>query len=159
MMKPPDRSSGERTMTYELKPSDVMDLRASVRWRLTSPKGPSHLPYIASCRADIMTMNAPGYHPDAFALFIEGHLCAISPRIEVLGACLHAEWAEPGFVRRIMDPREDCEVALNPDMVAAERTKQAFAAKAAREQAEALERSRRRKPTSTMDPTTFKLEL
>lgn len=119
---------------YTLTPADIMDLRGSVRWRLvdTSLDGPS-TPFICYAREDRMAQNAPGYHPDAFVLHTEGHIRAISSRIEVLAACLRCEWAEPGFVRRIMDPRTDCATAaLSPDLAAAERSRRAFEEKAMR---------------------------
>src|SRR4029077_16794542 len=99
-------------MTYTLTPIDVLDLRASVRWHLSNANARLvPRPFIVYCREQPMTMYAPGYDADAFALYVNGHLYAISKRPEVLAACLRAEYAEPGFVARIIDSREDCETA------------------------------------------------
>lgn len=155
-------------MTYTLSPVDVMELRATVRWHLTTansllvPK-----PFIIYCREEPMTMNAPGYDPEAFAIYVNSHLYAITPRPEVAAACLRAEYAEPGFMSRIMNPAEDCERAvLDPDARLAEQRRRAFEAKAAREYAEerAREMTRagdraRQTPRPQADPGAFQLDL
>jgi hypothetical protein len=112
-----------------------MALRESVRWRLTDTTGgPDTAPYIIYAREDRMAQNAPGYDPDAFVLHTQGHMRAISPRLEVLAECLRQEWAQPGFVTSILNPRQDCHVAsLDPASAEALRSRQAFDAKAARE--------------------------
>lgn len=153
-------------MTYILTPADVMELRASVRWRLSDQSlgGPteagsltSSIPFICYARDDRMAMNAPGYHPDAFVLHTEGHLRAISKRIEVLGACLRCEFAEPGFTNRIMDARVDCEEAtLTPDEAAGLRSRRLFEEKAVREYAaeEARRKAKLKVAKPTDDPST-----
>lgn len=129
-------------MPYTLTSADIMDLRASVRWRLTDPINTAGCPFIAYAREDLMARNAPGYDPEAFVLHTQGHLRAISHRLEVLAECLRQEWARPGFVADVLNPREDCEMALlDPASAAVARSRMAFEAKAAREFA--LEESRR----------------
>lgn len=123
-------------MPYSLTPADIMDLRASVRWRLTDPISNAGVPFICYCREDNLARNAPGYDPEAFAIHTQGHLRAISHRLEVLGECLRQEWARPGFMIDIMDSRLDCTQALlDPASQEALRSRQAWEAKAAREYA------------------------
>lgn len=130
---------------YTLTPADIMDLRGSVRWQLASTLVSFEAPFICYAREDRMAQNAPGWHPEAFVLHTEGHMRAISHRIEVLAACLRCEWAEPGFMRRILNPAEDCHLAsLTPDEAAAERSRRAFEEKAIRTYA--AEEARRNKP-------------
>lgn len=139
---------------YKLTPADIMNLRESVRWRLTDTiDGPS-VPFICYASEDRMAQNAPGYDPDAFVLHTEGHMRAISPRIEVLAACLRCEFAEPGFVSRILNPREDCHVAsLAPDEAAAARSRRLFEEKAIRTFAAEEGRRAARKPMVRLDDT------
>ena len=133
---------------YQLTPADVMDLRASIRWSLSDRSlGPPDIPFICFAREDRMAQNAPGYAPDAFVIHTEGHIRALSPRIEVLAACLRCEWAEPGFMRRIMNSNEDCHLAsLNPDEAAAERSRRAFEEKAMRTFAAEEARAKHKQP-------------
>ena len=138
---------------YELTPADVMDLRASVRWPLADPSvdGPQ-TPYITYAREGRMALNAPGFSEEAFALYVRGHIRAISTRPEVLGACLRCEYAEPGFIDRILNPAVDCEtVTLNPDERALLESRRRFEAKRDREAAEAAARTAR-KPSPTKAP-------
>lgn len=129
---------------YRLTPADIMDLRASIRWHLTDPLTSFEAPFICYAREDRMAQNAPGYHPDAFVIHTEGHIRAISPRIEVLAACLKCEWAEPGFMKRILNPAVDChEASLTPDESAALRSRRLFEEKAMR--TFAAEEARQRK--------------
>ena len=151
-------------MTYKLSPIDILDLRASVRWHLTSSNGLlTPKPFIVYCSEEPMTMNSPGYAADAFAIYAEGRLWAISHRPEVLAACLRAEYAEPGFMRRVMNPAEDCETAiLDPDARLAEQKRRSFEAKAMREWQEEQARAARgapKPPAVKVDPTAFQLDL
>lgn len=153
-------------MSYQLTPIDILDLRASVRWHLTSANGLLNpRPFIVYCSEEPMTMNSPGYAPDSFAMYVNGHLYAISPRPEVLAACLAAEYAEPGFMSRVMNPREDCETAvLDPAARLAEQKRRAFEAKAAREYAEERAREAQRAargstPKPQADPGAFQLDI
>ena len=151
---------------YALTAADVDELRGSVKWQLTDTfDGPARAPYITYAREDAVARNAPGYHPDAFVLHTQGHMRAISPRLEVLGACLRAEYAEPGFVARILDTSQgDCAFAvLDPASREAERRRAAFAAKAAREYAEEKRRedearARRTPAVSQPDPASVQIE-
>ena len=90
----------------------MQDLRDSVRWRLHDHWAVDGLPpFITYLPAD-----------DAWALHAYGHTQAASRRLDVLAACLRCERAEPGFIRRILDTREDARLmSLTPDLAAAER--------------------------------------
>ena len=152
----------------QLTPADIMDLRASVRWHLNTVVAKDvPVPFICYARTDRSAMNAPGYSDEAFALYAEGHLWAVSTRIEILTACLRCEYAEPGFMRRVMDPREDCALAsLSPDVANAERSRRAFEAKAIREQLDEREREKQRQREASakrrdpnFDPKQFQLKL
>lgn len=146
---------------YQLTSADIMDLRASVRWQLTSPyDGPAAAPFIIYARESPTSANAPAYHPDTFALHTEGHLRALSDRLEVLGACLRAEWGEPGFVRRILNPAVDCHTAsLNPEERASLESRRRFEAKRDRELADEQARSDRRKTASAPQPNPHQTTL
>lgn len=106
------------TDPYSLSAADVADLRASMRQRPVDSEDPSgvhRIPYITYLPAD-----------DAWLLHAYGHLQAVSPRIDVLAACLRCERAERGFIARILDTSEDVRLAsLQPDLAAAERRRQA----------------------------------
>lgn len=86
-----------------LTPADIMDLRASLTWRVsdgTVPEVP-HIIYSAS--------------EDGFILRAYGRPMAQHCDPAVLAECLRQERAEPGFIRRILDPREDAFMAsLDP---------------------------------------------
>lgn len=153
---------------YKLTSADVMELRASVRWRLADGGQGGRegdgitttMPFICYAREDRLAANAPGYDPESFVLHTQGHLRAICPRIEVLAACLRAEWAEPGFVERILRADTPCDEALlSPDEQARLRSRRLFEEKAAREFAAEQQRqaaNRPRQPTPRQpDPTTI----
>lgn len=84
-----------------------MDLRTSVPTRvraLDTGLGTIGVPFILYLPAD-----------DAFALHAYGLMLATSPDPGVLAECLRQERAEPGFIRRILDPSHDAAVAsLDP---------------------------------------------
>jgi hypothetical protein len=152
-------------MAYTLTPADIMELRASVRWRLSDQGagGPtragdliSSIPFICYAREDRMAQNAPGYDPEAFVLHTQGHMRAISKRIEMLGECLRQEFAQPGFMVRVMDERENCEVALlDPASAAVLASRRRFEEAATRAYAEEEKRrlsTQARKTTPKPDP-------
>lgn len=146
-------------MTYTLTAADIVDLRGSVRWRLgdASLGVPNHVAFICHARDDPMSQNAPGWGPDTYVLHAYGHRQAVSERIEVLAACLRCEASEPGFIRRIMNLSEDPELmTLTPDLLAAERSRRAFAAKAAREYE--AEQARLRSKAPEPDPAKTSLK-
>lgn len=112
-----------------LTPADIMDLRTSLTWRVsdgTVPEVP-HIIYSAS--------------EDGFILRAYGRPMAQHRDPAVLAECLRQERAEPGFIRRILDPREDAFMAaLDPASAAATRTQReadASRARAYREEQEA----------------------
>lgn len=86
-----------------LTPTDIMALRTSIRWRGSIGE--------FAHRAAIL------YYPadDCFGLLADGRVMATSADIRLLGECLRQERAQPGFIRRIMDPTFDCFTAsLDP---------------------------------------------
>lgn len=90
-----------------LSPADIMALRTSVPARvrcLDTGLGSIAVPFILYLPAD-----------DAFALHSYGLMLATSKDPAPLAECLRQERAEPGFIRRILDPREDViHAALDP---------------------------------------------
>lgn len=105
---------------YQLTPADIMDLRGSVRWQLATELtgNPAAVPVIRFDKVDRF-----------FYLHSEGHVRCRHQRIEVLGACLRMEAAEPGWIKRALDSRETCFEAL----LDAETRAQARATRAAEE--------------------------
>lgn len=87
-----------------LTPANVMDLRTSITWRVndgTIPEVP-HIIYAAS--------------EDGFILRAYGRPMCQHRDPALLAKLLRCERAEPGFIRRILDTREPCDVAtLAPD--------------------------------------------
>ena len=155
------------TEPYALTSADIVDLRGSVRWRLTNATlgVPEHVAFICYAREDPMSQNAPGYSPGAFALHAYGHRQAVSDRLEVLAACLRCEASEPGFIRRIMNLSEDPNLmVLSPDLLAAQRSRRAFeakrlreyAAEQSREEAKAAEQARAK--AKALDPAKTTLD-
>lgn len=118
-----------------LTPADVQSLRQSLRWRGTVGDH-AHT-------AQIVYLPADGH----FALINDNRLMATSADLATLGACLIAERAESGFIRRILDPATDCETAcLDPKARAdtiAQRRADAARVRLLNEAAEADARRRR----------------
>lgn len=94
------------TPHYGLTEADVLSLRYSLRpeARIPDPAGPVGAPYILWGSSD-----------DIYILHAYGRTVAVHANIALLAACLRNERAEPGWIRRIMDPAEDPYVStLNP---------------------------------------------
>lgn len=113
-----------------LTPASVMDLRTSVKWRVsngTHADIPCHLQYSTS--------------EDAWMLYVQGRIMAIGP-LDVVAFCAISERQEPGFITRILDPATPADIAaLGPSAASAERQRRereaaAQRAHAARERAQ-----------------------
>jgi hypothetical protein len=123
--------------TSPLTPAIIMDLRTSVPAQvrcLDTGLGTIGVPFILHLPAD-----------DLFALHAYGLMLAVHADPRVLGECLRQERAEPGFIRRILDPREDVLAAsLDPKgravLAAQRRMEAAKQADYARSQEAAIER-------------------
>lgn len=90
-----------------LTPTIILDLRLSIPSRvrcLDTGLGTIGVPFILYLPAD-----------DAFALHAYGLMLAVSADPAPLAECLRQERAEPGFIRRILDPQTDVqEASLDP---------------------------------------------
>lgn len=131
-----------------LTPADVMDLRSTcttLRGIYPGPMLPH--PYILYLPAD-----------DLFCLCAYGSPQAKSANPAVLAACLRAERAEAGFIRRILSSEEPCDVAtLAPDARA--RHASLVAQEAARRRQAAQEADDRRlRLGSHLDPAKISLD-
>lgn len=119
----------ERVRHHVLTPVDVMDLRGSIMWRV-SDGTISEIPHLLYSASE-----------DGFILRAYGRPMAQHRDPTVLAECLRQERAEPGFIRRILDPREDAFMAaLDPASAAATRTRLAADASRAREYTESQSR-------------------
>ena len=99
---------------YVLTPAAVQSLRDSVRHRL------SNHALALSPDAAFIIYGAPHYILHAY-----GAVQAVSLDPAPLLAALRCEQAEPGFIRRILDPSTDCNVAsLAPDAYATAKRQQ-----------------------------------
>lgn len=108
---------------YSLTPADVQTLRDSIAWRAVDHAEYPAVPFI------VWSASERGYILHAYR-----RPMALSVDPAPLLACLRCERHEPGFIRRIMDRSEPCDLAsLSPDLAAVERAK---AATEARRQAE-----------------------
>ncbi len=97
------------TPLHTLTPKDILDLRASVRWR-----GSVDIDRAAAC---LMTYSAS---ERAFILSAYGRVMAMSPDPAILAACMVAERAQTGFLAALLDTTVDPETAcLNPAQRAA----------------------------------------
>lgn len=85
---------------YTLTPADIVLLRMSLRNRVLD---------VGSTDPPIVRYNRTN---DAYELVEAGVLLCSSPHLEVVGALLRAERYEPGFIRRILNPRDNPSVAL-----------------------------------------------
>jgi hypothetical protein len=136
------------TAPHTLTPADIMDLRASLKWRTSNGESPLY-PHIIYLPAD-----------EAFLLVVDGRRMAVSKDPEVLAACLRNERAEPGYVRRVLDSTDDVQLAaLNPAEAAQERSRRNAEAAAlrARQEEERATQMRLRNARS-VDPATFTLD-
>lgn len=134
-----------------LTPVDVSTLRASIRWRGTVGANvhTSQIVWIAS--------------DETFGLISDGRIMATSADVRILAACLIAERAEPGYIRRIIDSTEPPDVAtLDPAArLAAKRRSDANAARIRelnRQSAEAARQRRIGAWRGEIDPTTVDLD-
>lgn len=112
------------TVPYTLTPADIDALRGSVRWPLDVELAPDYIRY-----------DATDQH---WYIYTEGKVRARHPRVEVVAACLRAERAEPGWMKRALDTRETCLEALLGAEERAARRRQRDASEAAERHALAL---------------------
>lgn len=131
-----------------LTPPDVMDLRASCASLRGLGGGVNmNVPFILYLPAD-----------DLYCLHAYGSPQAKSANPAVLAACLRAERAEPGFIRRILDPSEPCTVAtLSPDARARYASRVAETAALQREAAETAREAAYRR-AHVIDPARISLD-
>lgn len=135
---------------YALTPTDIMALRLTCRG-LRSLGGGVNMgaPYILYVPAS-----------ETFCLHAYGSPQATSLDLNVLGAMLRAERAEPGFIRRVLGSEEPCDVAtLDPAARARHAAQQA--AERARQRLEADDNDEARwaaRRASMMDPAKISLD-
>ncbi len=126
-------------MSYEFTPSDLMDLRHKMK-----SIGTLRCDFTAeACGVPFVVYSAP---TKEWCLQGQGLTLAVSTRPEVICWLLAQERYEPGYVRSLLDPAYNVELALSPEKRAqAKREENAFMAtlRAAEAQANA-DRARRR---------------
>lgn len=138
---------------YELSPADIMDLRLAAKSRGFIHDGVNvGYPFITYIMSD-----------NTYALHSQGFTVAVHADAEVMAAMLRNERIEPGYIRRVTDPKVPIdEAAMSPEEARELRLRRDRGNALAREhqnrlEAENLRRESLRRSTSA-DHVSLKLE-